>query len=262
MRRIRLLIQYDGTDFCGWADQPNVRTVQGTLTDCIRRVSGEEVELTGASRTDSGAHAIGQCADFSTPVPVPADKWSSVLNRQLPLDVRILKSDQVPDSFHSRFCARSRQYVYRLSRLDKVEPFRSRYVHAVGKRPDLSAMNAACKLLIGTHDFRGFGEELKNVQNSVRTVLKAQVSMVRDEYRIRIEATAFIRGMMRRIAGGLYEVGIGRRTLESFSSVLNLGEACSQLPEVLPARGLTLESIRYGRKLRDLRFDEEFDDVM
>lgn len=256
MRRIRLLIQYDGTDFCGWAYQPGARTVQGTLTDCIRRVSGEEVELTGGSRTDSGAHAIGQCADFLTAVPIPADKWSSVMNRQLPLDVRILKSDLVSESFNSRFCARSRQYVYRLSVLDKIDPFRSRYVHAVGKHLDMDVMDVACKLLVGTHDFRGFGEQLNGVLNTVRTVLNAHVVVVRDEVRVRIEATAFIRGMMRRIAGGLFEVGVGRRTLESFKSVLDLCGDEVVLPEVLPARGLTLERIRYGRKIRDLRFDQ------
>ncbi len=253
-RRIKLLIQFDGTDYCGWAEQAKQRSVLGTLKSCIREISGETPDLRGCSRTDSGAHALGMVADFETGNPMPTEKWSFVMNRLLPIDVRVVSSCKAPMDFHSRFFARSREYVYRIALSDKVDPFRARFVYDTWRPLELRVMQDAARDLQGHHDFRAFGEELEGLENAVREVKKISVTKVGDEIKLRIEATAFIRGMMRRIAGGLFEVGCGKRTIEDFRILTDPTKRDEvKWPVVLPARGLVLVKAKYGRRLRDYR---------
>lgn len=252
-KRIKLVVQYDGTDFCGWAEQPQVRTVQGTLKECIRRAIGEEVELQGASRTDSGVHASGQVCDFATHVPIPSEKWPRILNRLLPMDMRILRASLVPMRFHSRFFARSRVYEYRMVEDEHPHPMITRYVFNAGYPLDVEAMNDCVQLLLGTHDFSGFAVAVQDIENPIRTMLFASVKRVRDEVRIRLEATAFLRGMARKIAGALWEVGRGKRSFEEFKALLQKNGWQRRPPRVLPPKGLTLVKVKYGRRLRDVR---------
>jgi len=256
--RIKLVVAYDGTDFCGWAPQLGLRTVQGTLTEAVRRVSGEENEILGASRTDSGAHALGQVCHFDTASTMPPVKWASVLNRLLPCDVSVARSSWVSDDFHSRFSAADRHYRYRI--LEKRnDPMRSRYVHVYDRSLDVSLMKQAATSLIGNHDFLAFTEELDDsVLNTRRTLFKADVKRVRDEVWVDVVGTAFLRGMMRRIAGALLEVGRGKRPVEEVSRLLTLqGQGELQWPVVLPASGLCLMAVRYGRYPRDNRTASE-----
>jgi tRNA pseudouridine38-40 synthase len=253
-----MVVQYDGTDFCGWALQRDVRTVEGTLKKCIQEITGEEPEIRAASRTDSGAHALGQVVDFLTTNPMPAVKWADVLNRILPPDVTIARSGPVMLKFHSRFFARSRVYEYRISERARVEPMRARYVYESGYRLDEEKMAEAGKSLVGVRDFRAFGEKLKGVENTVRRMYSLEVRRVRDEVRIRMEASAFVRGMARRIAGGLFEVGTGRRSVEDFVGLVDKRQRdVLPLPVVLPAKGLVLLRVRYGTRLRDVREEGE-----
>lgn len=257
-RRIKLVVQYDGTDFCGWAEQPNVRTVHGTLKDSIFRVSGEEVELRGASRTDSGAHARGQVADFASTNPMPPSAWVKALNRALPEDVRIESARFVRPDFHSRFFARGREYRYTLSTLEKVEPHRARFVWASGFELNVSRMQEAASCLLGAHDFRAFAEEIDGTINCIRELSKVEVKRKGDEVVVTLVGSAFLRGMVRRITGGLFEVGRGKRTVEEFADLLDEQRREKlKWPVVLPAKGLTLWKVLYGRKLRDLRDENE-----
>lgn len=254
MKRIRLIIAYDGTDYKGWAEQRNQRTVCGTLKECICQVSGEEVELRGASRTDSGAHAVGQVADFETQNPMPATQWAYALNRKLGRDVMIIRASQAPNEFHSRFYARSRTYEYRVSEAGKMAPTRARYVHAVGTALDVKMMREAAKRLLGKRDFRAFGEQLESVENCTREMLRSQVLREGDEIVLRFEATAFIRGMVRRLSGALVEVGRGKRSVASIEALFDKRRRDrEQWPVVLPACGLSLVKVHYGKRLRDLR---------
>ncbi|MEO7453489.1 MAG: tRNA pseudouridine(38-40) synthase TruA [Fimbriimonadales bacterium] len=254
INRIKLLIQFDGTDYCGWAEQAKQKSILGTLKSCIKEISGETPDLRGCSRTDSGAHAIGMVADFSTDNPMESEKWAFVINRLLPDDIRVHESAETPMEFHSRFFARSREYVYRIALADKPEPFRARYVYGTWRKLELNSMQRAASFLNGTNDFRAFGEELVDLKNAVREVKKIDVTQTGDEIRLRVEATAFIRGMMRRIAGGLLEVGCGKRTVEDFRILTDLKRRDEvNWPVVLPAKGLTLVKAKYGRTLRDYR---------
>ncbi len=253
--RIKLVVLYDGTDFSGWAAQEGLRTVRGTLTEAVRLVSDDEaVEIWGSSRTDSGAHAKGQVCHFDTDRGIPPERWGEILNRRLPRDLVVRESREVPDRFHARHNAVSRHYRYRLL-VGERDPHRLRYVHRHYAPVDLEAMRSAARLLIGTHDFRAFTEELEpHVLNTVRTLFDVKVSPVRDEVWVDVVGTAFLRGMMRRISGGLLEVGRGRRDVVEVSRLLDPRERENIVPPVvLPASGLCLMKIRFDRALRDVR---------
>ena len=254
MKRIKLVVSYDGTDFRGWAANPGQRTVQGTLKEAVRQISGEENEISGASRTDSGAHARGQVCHFDTANPMPTEKWASVLNRRLPSDLAVVSSRGVPQGFDSRFWAQDRYYRYRIL-TGPPDPLRARYAHPYGRPLDLSAMQAAARLLQGEHDFLAFTEELDpSVENTRRQLFSFQVTPFRDEVWVDVVGTAFLRGMMRRMAGALLEVGRGHRPVEEVSRLLDPEERRHvQWPVVLPAKGLCLMRVRYGRQPRDHR---------
>lgn len=251
-RRVKLVVAYDGTDFRGWAAQTGRRTVQSTLTEAVRRVTGEDVEIIGASRTDSGAHAKGQVCHFDTAVPIEPNRWQYALNRVLPLDLAVRRSTVVNSSFHSRFCADDRHYRYRIATGDR-DPIRSRFAHDLSQPLDVDLMERAALPLVGRHDFRSYTEELDpTIENTVRELRGLKIRIWRDEVWIDIVGTAFLRGMMRRICGMLTEVGMGKRD-PSEALLLTDPKTSLHLPVVLPARGLTLLRIRYGRHPRDWR---------
>lgn len=252
-RRIRLVVAYDGIDFCGWAPQAEQRTVQGTLTEAVRQVSGEDCEIIGASRTDSGAHARGQVCHFDTTNPMPPDKWRRALNDRLPSDLAVLKSDEPPEGFHSRFWADRRWYRYCIQ-MGQRDPLRARFCMQYPKDLDADLMAKAGEALVGEHDFVAYSEELMPHQTTVRTLFSVEVSRKQDEVRIDVAGTAFIRGMMRRISGALWEIGRGHRPVEDTAALLTKeGRERLHWPTVLPAWGLTLMKVTYGRHPKDAR---------
>ena len=253
--RIKLVVAYDGTDFRGWAVQRGQRTVLSTLTEAVRQISGEENEIIGASRTDSGAHAKGQVCHFDTNVAVPPHKWQEVINNLLPMDLCVVKSTQVKPDFNSRFSVIDRHYRYRIL-VGKRDPHRERYCHHYGGRQlDLHKMMEVATILQGSHDFLAFTEEIDgSVTNTNRTLFQFQVRQIRDEVWVDVVGTAFLRGMMRRMSGAVLEVGRGRRPVEEVSRLLVKEERTKLTwPVVLPAKGLCLMGIRYGRHPRDHR---------
>ncbi|MFN7171878.1 MAG: tRNA pseudouridine(38-40) synthase TruA [Fimbriimonadaceae bacterium] len=252
--RIKLVVAYDGTDFCGWAANPGTRTVQGTLTDVIRELDPSVEEVVGASRTDSGTHARGQVCHFDTFNPMPATKWAEVLNRQLPLDLKVSRSTAVTKRFHSRFCADSREYRYRI-RTGPPNPFEDRYAFQTPQPLRVSRMEIAAKNLVGKHDFRAFTEELdESVENTVRTLHSVEVRFSGSTVSIKVIGTAFLRGMMRRISGALFQIGRGNRDMDYIKRLLDESTRDGETwPVVLPARGLTLVRVRYANPLVDVR---------
>jgi tRNA pseudouridine38-40 synthase len=247
MARIQLVVAYDGTDFCGWAAQAGMRTVHGTLSEAILSSTHHGVELVGASRTDSGAHAKGQVCHFDSELGIEPDKWPVILNKVLPQDVAVLKSRAVGRDFHSRFSAQDRHYRYRIQTSPR-DPLRSRFVHNYARPLDLTSMREAARSLVGEHDFRAYTEELDpSVENTVRTLFSVEIRQTRDEVWIDIVGTAFLRGMMRRMSGALLEVGRSHRPVEEVGRLLTAERVNLQWPVVLPAKGLCLMGIRYPR---------------
>ncbi len=247
IKRVKLVVAYDGTEFCGWAPQSGLRTVHGILTETVRQVSGEDCEITGASRTDSGAHAIGQVCHFDTARPISQSNWLRALNDRLPRDLAVVGCQFVNSNFHSRFWARDRLYRYRII-LGKRDPHRERFAYHFGRELDLEAMSRAARLLEGRHDFRSFTQQLEETDNTERVIFGFRVRKVFDEVRIEVLGSAFARGMMRRMSGALLEVGRGKRPQSWISDLLKETiEPSITLPPVLPARGLTLLKVNYGR---------------
>ena len=251
-KRIKLIVTYDGTLFHGWADQHGLRTVQGTITTAISRICDTQVELFGASRTDSGAHAKGQVCHFDTSSSIPATKWATILNNKFDHDLRILSSLEVAPDFHSRFSAKSRTYCYKI--LMSADPLKSRYSYysPENRLLSLEQMQQAAEKIVGTHDFLAFSKDILPSKNTIRHLFKIQVQQKKDEIYIIINGTAFLKGMMRKISGALLEVGLGKRTMSQISKFLD-GELELPLPRMLPAHGLTLIKVHYGRYPKDIR---------
>lgn len=258
-KRIKLVVAYDGTDFCGFAPQRGHRTVHGTLTETVRQISGDDCEITGASRTDSGAHARGQVVHFDTQNPMPSDRWPRALNPLLPPDLAVVQSSAVSLDFHSRFWADARWYRYRIATGPR-DPFRDRFAFWTHWNLDLELMRQTADLLIGEHDFRAFSQQLEPETNTIRTLFRVGVRRVRDEVWIDVVGTAFVRGMMRRISGALWEVGHGLRRPEDVGTILRHPEERFDWPRVLPACGLTLMKVAYGRHPFDRRRSSEAED--
>ncbi len=249
-----MVVAYDGHDFCGWAPQTGHRSVLGTLTEGIREVSGEEIEITGASRTDSGAHALGQVCHFDATWPIPPEKIPRVVNKVLPGDLSVVSAVVAQPGFHSRFWAVSRTYRYRIG-VGARNPFRDRYSHWIGKELDVQAMDAAAQRFVGEHDFLALSTMLDEVEPTTRTLYKATVAKKGDEVELMVTGSSFVRGMMRRIAGTLVEIGLGKRDAESIEELLvRRPKNEIKFPPHLPANGLTLMKVSYGRHPSDKQF--------
>jgi tRNA pseudouridine38-40 synthase len=185
---------------------------------------------------------------------MPPERWAIALYSQLPPDLVVKKSSQVPDNFSSRFHVLDRHYRYRIGMVPR-DPLVARYRYDHGRPLDVASMQEAASYLQGDHDFRAFTEELEpHILNTRRELFKVNVRSVRDEVWVDVVGTAFLRGMMRRMSGALLEVGRGRRPIEEVSRLLDPEERDSiQWPVVLPAHGLCLMQVRYGRHPRDNR---------
>jgi tRNA pseudouridine38-40 synthase len=219
------------------------------LKEAVRRISGDEIEIFGSSRTDGGAHALGQVCHFDSS-KLPPERWKTAMNKVLPPDVSVVASELAKPDFHARFMSVSRFYRYRIL-TGARDPFREPYAYFYGQSLNLERMQQAASLFQGKHDFLAFTEELESSVNTIRHLFSFEVRQVRDEVWVDVVGTAFLRGMMRRMSGAILEVGRGHRDVVEVSRLLQTEERHHyQWPTVLPAKGLCLMKIRYGRHPR------------
>jgi len=239
----RLEIEYDGSNFRGWAVQPGLRTVQGELETAIATILGEPVKLTVAGRTDAGVHAWGQVASFDSPNGVPTD-FARRLNGVLPEDVAVTAAAATPDGFDARADASSRTYCYRVLARPAPDPFERGRALWVARPLDRDALDSCAKALVGTHDFTAFTPTETDHVRFEREVLRAEWIDEDQILAFWIEADAFMRNMVRVLVGTMLEVGAGQRTVDDFCDLLQ-GAPREWAGETAPAHGLYLAAVRY-----------------
>ena len=233
---------YDGTNYHGWQLQDNGITIEEELNRCLSGLLGETIRVIGASRTDSGVHALGNVAVFDTESPMPAGKISYALNQRLPEDIRIQKSEAVSPDWHPRHCESRKTYEYRIYRAEFPMPVKRLYSYFTYHTLDVGRMREAAAYLEGEHDFKSFCQTGSQAESTVRTIYTLWVEEQGQDLVIRVCGSGFLYNMVRIIAGTLMEVGQGKREPESMQDILKARDRASAGPTA-PAHGLTL--IRY-----------------
>lgn len=244
MKRIRLVVAYDGTNYCGWQVQPNGITIEEVLNQALSDLLGEDIKVTGASRTDSGVHSLGNVAVFDTGTRMPADKISYALNQRLPEDIVVQDSRQVPDDWHPRRCESRKTYEYRILNRRFPDPTRRRDTYFLYYGIDVEAMQKAADLLVGTHDFKSFCSANSQAEDTVRTIYACSVRKTEDIITIRVTGSGFLYNMVRIIAGTLLQAGTGKIRPEDITEILDAKDRSAAGPTA-PAHGLTMIGIQY-----------------
>ena len=246
MKRIKLTVAYDGTNYCGWQIQKNGITVEEVLNRTLTKFFKEEIAVIGASRTDSGVHALGNVAVFDAEVTMPPDKISYAINNLLPEDIRIQKSEEVEVDFHPRYCDTRKTYEYKIYNNQFPNPIERLYSHFVYYPLDVEKMQRAADYLVGEHDFKSFCSARSQVENTVRTIYFLQVIKEGDQIRIRINGNGFLYNMVRIIVGSLMKVGMGMIPPEEIKNILEAKDR-TKAGHKAPACGLTLVEIEYPK---------------
>ena len=241
---IKVVLEYDGSDFAGWQQQARGRTVEGELKRALRSVTGKDHVVYAAGRTDAGAHAEGQVANFQTDGRFTPHRLMAALNARLPEDVAVLTAEEVPEDFHARYSARWRRYRYRyLERTARPALQRGRCWHVRGPL-DVAAMAKAARALVGRHDWTSYCSASEPARDRVRTMRSAVVARRGEFVELELVAEGFLRGLVRSIAGALAEVGRGERPPEWVGQVLRARDR-RRAPRTAPAGGLTLMEVIY-----------------
>lgn len=239
MKRVMLTVAYDGTNYHGWQIQPNGETIEGILNRCLSVLLGEKISVIGASRTDSGVHAMGNVAVFDTESPIPAEKMSYALNQRLPEDIRIQKAEEVASDFHPRHCASRKTYEYRIYNAPFPMPVRRLYSYFTYVPLAIERMRQGAAYLVGEHDFKSFCSVQAQVESTIRQIDAVEVLQENQEIVIRVSGRGFLYNMVRIIAGTLMEVGRGHIEPEKVDEILRAKDRQAAGPTA-PACGLTL----------------------
>ena len=245
MKRVKLTVAYDGTNYCGWQVQPNGLAVQQVLNQCLSDLLGEKIATIGASRTDAGVHALGNVAVFDTACRMPADKISYALNTRLPADIRIQDSVEVPSDFHPRFHQTIKTYEYKIYNRKFPDPTKRLYTYFYYYPLDEELMRQGAAYLVGEHDFKSFSTYKPEVGSTVRTIYALDIRKSEDDViTIRIQGNGFLYNMVRIIAGTLIRVGGGYYPPEQVKTILD-GKNRELAGETARPEGLTLVEIQY-----------------
>lgn len=250
MKRVKLVVAYDGTNYCGWQLQPNGVTIEEILNRELTALLKEPIAVIGASRTDSGVHARGNVAVFDTENRMPADKICFALNQKLPEDIRVMSSEEVSPAWHPRKANCVKTYEYKIMNRKIAMPLERLYSHFCYFPLDVEKMRRAAAYIVGEHDFKSFCTVRTQAEETVRTVYSLTVEQAGDMITIRISGSGFLYNMVRIIAGTLLKVGMGVYPPEHVEEIIEARDR-QKAGQTAPARGLTLVSLEYETELPD-----------
>ncbi len=247
MKRVRIVVAYDGTNYCGWQIQPNGITIEEVLNREISRLTGEDIHIIGASRTDSGVHALGNVAVFDTESRIPPERMAYAINQRMPEDIVIVRSEEVPSDWHPRYRAEiTKTYEYHIYNHEIQNPLKRRYSTFVSFPLDIGKMKTGAAYLVGKHDFASFCNIKTNAADTVRTVADIRITADGPDITIRVTGNGFLYNMVRIIAGTLIRVGRGFYTPERVKDILEAKERTAD-GVTAPPNGLVLVGIDYGK---------------
>jgi len=246
MKILKIVVQYDGTNFCGWQTQAGKRTVQQTLEQALSKVLGEPIVLEASGRTDKGVHAKAQVCTFACSNALFAfERLAYPVNTVLPDDVSIISCTEVPSDFHARYDARQKTYRYHFFYAEHRQPLKEHFALRVFKQMDAQAMQQACKQLEGTHDFSAFRVTKSARPSNVRTVFACNLlTLGEQEFELEVCGNGFLHNMVRIMAGTVIDCGTGKLSPEDVPQIL-ASKLRSRAGKTLPANGLTLISVGY-----------------
>lgn len=244
-RHILLTLAFDGTNYHGFQVQKNAMTVCETLQNAMQKILGERPDVKGCSRTDAGVHASGFCLSFFTKNPIPLEKLPLALNDSLPADIRVLCAREVPETFHARYEAQSKEYRYRIRTGGIDSPFDARYTWRVNGELDITAMQRAADACLGEHDFRSFMSRGSGVtEDTVRRIDLFRVCRDKKLVTVTIRADGYLYNMVRILTGTLVEMGAGRMDAGAMPHILAAKDRLAAGPTA-PAKGLCLTQVWY-----------------
>lgn len=245
MKRIKCELMYDGSRFSGYQSQPKDRTVQQELERALWRIHKKTSIKTHASgRTDAGVHAMGQVVHFDTPIMMPADRWARALNGELPNDISVKQTEEVPETFHARYSVSGKEYRYRLYQTPYRDPFRRMHAHHYPYPLDIERMKEAAAHLLGEHDFTSFCSTKSDKENKVRTVTNISFLEQDDDIEIHFAGSGFLYNMVRIMVGTLLKVGSGRLEPGDVAAILKAKDR-NRAAQTAPAEGLYLWQVYY-----------------
>lgn len=244
MKRVKLVVAYDGTNYCGWQIQPTAVTVEKVLNDSICKLTGEKIKVIGASRTDSGVHALGNVAVFDTESTIPGERFSYALNGLLPDDIVIQESYEVAPDFHPRHCDTRKTYQYKIMNRQFAIPTKRLDTYFYPYALDIKAMQEAAQYLVGEHDFKSFCSVKTQTETTVRTIYSVTVSLADEIVTIEVQGNGFLYNMVRIIAGTLLQVGAGQYEPYRVHQMIESYDRTVAGPTA-PPEGLTLVRIEY-----------------
>ncbi|WP_074035367.1 tRNA pseudouridine(38-40) synthase TruA [Exiguobacterium profundum] len=244
MRRIKLIVAYDGTHYAGYQVQPNGNTIQAEIESVLARMHRYPVKIVASGRTDARVHALGQVIHFDTSLEMPAERFVKALNAMLPDDILVKQAEEIDDTFHARYGAKRKEYRYHIRQTE--DPFRRHYAATVTYKLSLEAMRQAMERLIGTHDFTSFSVTKAEVEDRVRTIYEAEVLEMGDEIIFRFVGSGFLYNQVRIMVGTVIEVGRGKYQPGDITQMLEAKDR-RVAGITAPPHGLYLWNVNYEK---------------
>jgi tRNA pseudouridine38-40 synthase len=244
VKNIKLIVEYDGTNYSGWQKQKNAITIQQVLEEALFKFAHEKIDIFGASRTDSGVHARGYACNFLINTKIPVERFRYILNNLLPDDIVILKSEEMPLEFHARYSCKGKRYIYTIINAKQRISIGRQYSYLFNRKLNVDLMRKAATYFIGTHDFEAFRSIGGNVKTSVRAVSELKIEQEGNFIRIIISADGFLYNMVRIITGTLIDVGVGRIKPDEIKNIIE-SKNRKRAGKCVPGKGLCLDEVFY-----------------